>query len=361
MKRKTLFLLIAILAVTPVVAAAAGLVPCGGPGEPACQMCYFVTLMDKIIGWLVAILSVIVSIVIVVAGLKMVTSSGNVSAKEDAKRLVTNAIIGFIIVLAAWLLVDIIMRMLLTGEDGSIEDYGPWSTIQCTIQPMAGFVPGSLGMAGGGTLSEDCDIDALGNFDCTNQMAACIDAGGTVSPDVPDEFTESITCTYPPPPSTSTCTVPDSGACAPSNMDNFTPREEDAAIICFHESGGAPILSGVDICCGTDGSCAGDPAFSGGYFQINVLAHANKIPGCSLESFFEPNGTDTLQGDCIRRNSDGMCTGWSCSITPNAMYNTCMSVTNNSALNFDIAEQLYHAAGDTFRDWSWSSRACNIN
>ena len=138
----------------------------------------------------------------------------------------------------------------------------------------------------------------------------------------------------------------------------FGDRAREASIICNKESGGTPIRSGSDLCCGPDGDCSGAPSFSGGYFQINVLAHADKIPGCTPGAFYEANGTAGIQGDCVRRNARGVCTGWSCTITDRTMYNTCMRVTTNSALNFDIAEDLYRSRG--FQPWSWSARICSV-
>jgi hypothetical protein len=141
----------------------------------------------------------------------------------------------------------------------------------------------------------------------------------------------------------------------------FGARAAEASIICNKESGGSPVRSGSDLCCGPGGNCSGAPSFSGGYFQINVLAHADKIPGCTPGAFFQPNGSAGVQGDCVRRNGEGICTGWSCTITNTAMYNKCMQVTTNSALNFQIAEQLYNNRGQRFNDWSWSARRCSIS
>ena len=140
MKRGTIFTLAAILLVTPIIAAAAGLVPCGGDGEPACQACYVVTLMNNVIGWLVTVLTAVVAIVFVVSGLKLVTSAGNPAVMEAAKKTITNTFIGFVIILAAWLLVDFGMKALLNGGVGNV-GAGPWNSIQCTKQPVADAIP----------------------------------------------------------------------------------------------------------------------------------------------------------------------------------------------------------------------------
>ncbi len=38
---------------------AAGLVPCGGEGQEACQTCHVVILIDGVVDWLIVILSIV--------------------------------------------------------------------------------------------------------------------------------------------------------------------------------------------------------------------------------------------------------------------------------------------------------------
>jgi len=134
MKGKVVSILVAIMLVIPIITLAAGLVPCGGAGEPACQACYVVELMNNVLDWLIGILSVVFAIIVVTAGFNLVTSTGSTSAKEKAKSMVTNAIVGFVIVLAAWLLIDYGMRFLV-AEPGDSVPFGTWNTVQCVTQP----------------------------------------------------------------------------------------------------------------------------------------------------------------------------------------------------------------------------------
>lgn len=128
-------LTIICLLLAPQLASAAGLVPCGGPGEEACQFCHFATITNNVVGWLVAITGILAAIIFVVAGMRLVTSAGNVSAKEWAKEKITNAAIGFVIILAAWLLIDFVMKSLLSAEGTS--KVGPWNKLSCVTQPLA--------------------------------------------------------------------------------------------------------------------------------------------------------------------------------------------------------------------------------
>lgn len=92
-----------------------GLVPCsGGPDDP-CNTNDVVTFTTKIIEFLFTALGVIAVIVMVYAGFKMVISGGDEGAWRKAKELFQNVIIGIILILAAWLIVDTIMKGL-TGK-----------------------------------------------------------------------------------------------------------------------------------------------------------------------------------------------------------------------------------------------------
>lgn len=103
--------------------AGTGLVPCDGP---ICEFCDFVQLIKNVVDWLIGILGVIAAIMFIVSGLKLVTSMGDVAAKEKAKNMMINAAIGFMIVLAAWLLIDLFIEMLTKAEFAET-----WNWIKC--------------------------------------------------------------------------------------------------------------------------------------------------------------------------------------------------------------------------------------
>ena len=120
-----------ILLTFPALSYGAGLVPCGGEGEEPCQMCYVITLVSGLFEWLSVILAIIFAIIIIVLGL-YITSSGNASAMKGARNYIYLVITGYIIFLAAWMLVDMGMRMLVDERT-----YGVWNDIQCVAQPTA--------------------------------------------------------------------------------------------------------------------------------------------------------------------------------------------------------------------------------
>lgn len=89
-----------------------GLVTCEGPD---CNWCSVVSMVNRIITWLIAFLSVVAVGVMVIAGFRMVTSGGDKAAWQSGKSMFTNVVIGIIIVLSAWLIVDTTLSVL-TGK-----------------------------------------------------------------------------------------------------------------------------------------------------------------------------------------------------------------------------------------------------
>ncbi len=105
-----------------VSAQAGGLVPCSGPD---CNTCHVVALANNVMNWLITFLAVVAVIGFVISGFQMVTSGGSEDGWKSAKTRFTNVVIGIVLVLASWLIVDTIM-LGLTG-------YGmdAWGTVEC--------------------------------------------------------------------------------------------------------------------------------------------------------------------------------------------------------------------------------------
>jgi uncharacterized membrane protein len=123
------FIIIASVALLPEsVSAQGGLVPCDGVD---CNACHVVEMGNTILTWLIGVMFVVFAAILAVAGWGLVTSGGNQTALSDAKSKFKNAFIGLLIVLAAWLIVDTLMRGLLKSGDGTITGFGLWSEVEC--------------------------------------------------------------------------------------------------------------------------------------------------------------------------------------------------------------------------------------
>lgn len=138
-KRKVIsivvFLFVFFLVFSPFFADAAGLVPCGGRDaagndEPPCTLCHLIIGIDGIIDWGFTILVFVAILVIVIAGIMYIISTGNEQEMEKAKNMVKQALTGAIIVFGAWLLINTTMMLMGTKSDLGIGVSG-WSSFTC--------------------------------------------------------------------------------------------------------------------------------------------------------------------------------------------------------------------------------------
>lgn len=131
-----------------------------GCSGPDCQLCNLVNVGNEIIKWLIGVLFVVFAVIMVVAGFKLVMSGGNPAAKQAAKNHFINAIVGFIIVLAAWIIIDTLMRALLDGgagetDRGSVTGFLYWSEVQCLDVRSPGGGPTMIGLDAPGEPFDD--------------------------------------------------------------------------------------------------------------------------------------------------------------------------------------------------------------
>jgi hypothetical protein len=107
---------VAFTITAPYYAFAAGLVPCGGSGEQACNFNYFIQLIGAVIHFLVFYLAVpLAAISFAIAGVMILTAGGNEGQVAKAKEIFWNVLIGLVVALAAWLVVNAIIVALGAG------------------------------------------------------------------------------------------------------------------------------------------------------------------------------------------------------------------------------------------------------
>lgn len=92
------------------------LIVCDGTKGSECTFGSLVTLAQNLITDLILISTFLATIAFVYAGFLLLTSGGNESKKTDAKTVFTKVLIGYLWILAAWLLVYTITSFLL--KDG---------------------------------------------------------------------------------------------------------------------------------------------------------------------------------------------------------------------------------------------------
>lgn len=119
MKQKLSIILISLsLILAPSLVQARGLVPCGGynddgTAERACTVSDVFYLAARITNWLIMLAGVYAVFQIVRAGLFLTISQGNQSSIERYQGLLTNAIVGFVLVMLAFLIINTVVNTLL--------------------------------------------------------------------------------------------------------------------------------------------------------------------------------------------------------------------------------------------------------
>lgn len=300
---------------------AGGLVPCGnnvkvtfewdGPeNQPGsnkymciydeCTTCGLVTLAHNLIQLAVFMSVVIAAIMFAYAGALYLFSAASPANISKAHGIFWDVLLGLVLVLAAWMIVDVIMKVLY--GDGP-QDWGPWNEILCGV-----------------TSERDC------------RVVEGARAGELGAPPVePGNPT-------PPPgggpkyPGERGCPAPNSGACSAASLSGvFGGNAYMAAGICQGESGGNPLLgSKVDRC--KDGN-----SFSWGLFQINLTVHDIGL-GCT-KAFSAKN--------------------YKCTVVDRELYNKCVARAQDSAFNMQYAATLSRG-GSNWGQWG-ANCVCKFN
>jgi len=105
---------------------AAGLVPCGGTGEPACTFCDFFQMLQGILEFIMKLAFIIAPILIVICGVMFIVAAGNLNLLKRAKEGLLATVIGIAIILSAWVIVTAVFKAV-----GVEKENGHWYEFQC--------------------------------------------------------------------------------------------------------------------------------------------------------------------------------------------------------------------------------------
>lgn len=89
------------------------LIVCEGTTADPCKFSHLIELVKVLITDLVILSTFILVMLLVWVGIKLLTSGGNPSAMTDAKKMLGKVVLGYIWILAAWLVVYTITSVLL--------------------------------------------------------------------------------------------------------------------------------------------------------------------------------------------------------------------------------------------------------
>ncbi len=92
---------------------AAGLVPCGGEGEQACQLCHFFILFKNVIEFvLFKLIPPLAVLYISYGGLMLLIGRGDPGKITQGKEIMTSVIIGLGIIFAGWLIINLFFMVI---------------------------------------------------------------------------------------------------------------------------------------------------------------------------------------------------------------------------------------------------------
>lgn len=349
---------VALLTAMPFLSYAEGLAQTAQCSGTDCQICHVVYLINGVIAWLVMILGTVAAIIIVYAGFKLVTSGGNRHAKEDAKELINNMLIGYVIVLAGWLLIDTGMKMLLVDGETKL---GMWNELSCVDQPelidqtytpdefepniTPPVVPGTGGSLDTGNQRLACTPLPNGRDNCIPQQDQCRSAGGVPVIDS-SSAQRFVICSYRTggggggsdsggggsrPPDLSS-----SGACSASTVGRVFPSPLVGSAQCIireESSCGGRMVSVTDVM--RDGR-----AFSFGPMQINLTVHV--LQGC---------GGETLNCKAAFSGKN-----YTARVINEDLYQKCAVAAQNINCNLVNGFRIYREAGNRWTPWSTAAK-----
>ncbi|PIT91480.1 hypothetical protein COU17_00640 [Candidatus Kaiserbacteria bacterium CG10_big_fil_rev_8_21_14_0_10_49_17] len=102
-----------------------GIVPCQGP---ECQLCYVNQLLQNILNFLVLVAAIVGALMLAIAGVLWMANTGNEKRLKLAKRIFSSVVIGLIIILGAWLIIDTILKVMTNNTQNLLL---PWNGIAC--------------------------------------------------------------------------------------------------------------------------------------------------------------------------------------------------------------------------------------
>lgn len=120
---------------------AGGIVPCGRERDDAvtpefencpCRLCHLFILIDRIVDFtLFKIIAPLAVLMIVIGGAIFLTASGNPERISAGKRLMTNTVIGILIIFAAWLIINTILMFIGVADWTGLKT--GWWKIECPV------------------------------------------------------------------------------------------------------------------------------------------------------------------------------------------------------------------------------------
>lgn len=107
-------------------ASAQGLVKCGNPGQPECNLCSLMELGKNLINFLMETGFALGALFITWGAFVIMTAGGSEERVKEGRKIVTTVVIGIAIMLSSWIILGTVLQIL-TGSPSKL----PWTEIKC--------------------------------------------------------------------------------------------------------------------------------------------------------------------------------------------------------------------------------------
>lgn len=106
----------------------------------SCNLCDALQVFKNIVNILFTIAIPLAVALIVYGGIRIMTAGGSEQNVAEARNIITSALIGLAIALAAWMIVSVVISVIAQSSfpttTGSTIDFKFWNNIDCTVSPQ---------------------------------------------------------------------------------------------------------------------------------------------------------------------------------------------------------------------------------
>lgn len=122
----------------PVASNSTGLVRCGKTGQPMCTLCDLISGLNYIIQYVMKIAIGLCLTSMAIGGVLYIVSAADPSLAKMGKAAITNASIGFVVTLSAFLIINSVIYYLGGRQDSANNNLGinmtGWGNFECTAK-----------------------------------------------------------------------------------------------------------------------------------------------------------------------------------------------------------------------------------
>jgi len=154
--KKIPFLLVSCLVIlaSSGSALAAGFVPCGGPGERECDICFFFLMVERVVTFLLyPVAPILAGLGFALAGFYFLASEGNPKTLAKGKKIALITLGGFGIVFAGWALVNTFFYSIGVTDASNLKTNWWKISVRCPGPEVTIYTCGDGHVTGG----EECD------------------------------------------------------------------------------------------------------------------------------------------------------------------------------------------------------------